>query len=182
MGWSDFHRRRDIMDKALAAAMRDKEARIPFDRIEGAREFFDTEEDLLLALQHRWQQILTGHLRAEVAGPEDASTVPGGESDEHHDHVDAVSRAWRRAVRNHPELDTVLSANSERFPALRRAREAELRLLAVTSGLAEPHEPEDEVTDVGATLVALLRYRDTPVRARGVNLLGHWLRRLAPTA
>ncbi len=182
MSWSDFHRRRDIMDRALAEATRNEGARIPFDRIDGAREVFGTEEELLLALHHRWRQILTGHLRAEVAGPEDVDAVPGGEGDEHSDHVDAVSRAWRRAVGRHPALHAVLSANIERFPAVRRAHEAELRLLAVTSGLADPHEPDDEVTDVGAALVALLRHRRAGATTRGVNTVGRWLRRLAPSA
>ena len=187
MGWSDFHRRRATMERALTAARHTEGNRIPFDRIAGAREDFGTEEGLLLALQHRWWQILTGHLRAEVAGPEDADTVPGDDSTECEDHVDAVSRAWRAAVRRHPALHAVVSANVERFPSLRRAHDAELRMLALVSGLAEPHEPDDEVVGVGATLVALFHERalaeaSDPGSCPAAEPVAQWLRRLAPTA
>ncbi|WP_298180976.1 hypothetical protein [Saccharomonospora sp.] len=182
MGWSDHYRRRDIMDTALARARHDEEARIPFDHIDGAREVFGTEENLLLALHHRWTQVLTGHLRTYVAGPEDADDVPGEGSESHGDHVDAVSRAWRAAVRRNPTLHAVVDANVERYPALRRAHQAELRMLAVTSGLAEPHEPHDEAARIGATLVALLRHRDTVRSSNRTTTAERWLRRLGRLA
>ncbi|EID53189.1 hypothetical protein [Saccharomonospora xinjiangensis] len=192
MSWSDFRRRRDIMDSAVAEAVRagsTTDGRIPFDRIDGARDLFGTEEQLLLALHQRWHQILTGHLRAEGAGPEDVTAAPGRENTEDSDQVDAVSRAWRRAVSLNRDLHAVVNANVERVPALRLAQDAELRLLAVTSGLAAPHEPEDEVIAVGATLVALLRHRDVSgtkpsggSATSGDGAIGQWPRRLAPSA
>jgi hypothetical protein len=175
VGWSDFYRRRDIMNTALAYACHDEEARIPFNRIDGAEEVFGTEENLLLALHHRWLQLLTGHLRAHTGGPEDADDVPGEDSEDHDDHVDAVSRAWRAAVRRNPTLYAVVDANVERYPALRRAHRAELRMLAVISGLAEPHEPQDEAARIGGTLVALLKQRDALRASSRTTTVDRWL-------
>ncbi|WP_198048351.1 hypothetical protein, partial [Saccharomonospora iraqiensis] len=121
MSWKDFYRRREIMDAAVELGNHDAHGRIPFDRIDGARDLFGSEENLLLALHQRWTQALSGYLRARVAGPEDADNVPaGGERD----HVDAVSRAWRAAVRRNAALHAVLEANVDRSVALRRAHEA----------------------------------------------------------
>ena len=79
-------------------------------------------------------------------------------------------------------LLTVVDANVERYPALRRAHQAELRMLAVTSGLAEPHEPHDEAARIGATLVALLRHRDTVRSSNRTTTAERWLRRLGRLA
>lgn len=177
MSWNDFYRRRDVMDAVLKQARRDPQAPLPFAEINGAKQAFDSEEELLLALHYRWMQALSGHLRAAVAGPEDTADVPGGWE---RDHVEAVSKAWRAAVREHPTLHAVLDANVERYPALRRAHEGELRMLALTAGLADPGEPRDEVTRIGGTLVALLRSKGAG-QGRSSNPLGQWLRRLAPT-
>lgn len=189
MSWSDFRRRRDVMDSAVAEAVRagsTTDGRIPFDRIAGAGELFGTEEQLLLALHQRWHQILTGHLHTEGAGPEDVTAAPGRENTEDSDQVDAVdavSRAWRRAVSLNRDLHAVVNANAERVPALRLAQDAELRLLALASGLAAPHEPADEVITIGATLVALLRHRDAfGTKPSGDGAIGQWPRRLAPSA
>lgn len=176
MSWNDFYRRRDIMDAAIEQARRDPQAPLPFEEISGAKETFGSEEGLLLALHYRWMQALSGHLRAAVAGPEDTADVPGGwESD----HVEAVSKAWRAAVRENPTLHALLEAGAERYPALRSAHEDELRVLALTAGLADPGEPRDEVARIGGTLVALLRNKGA--RPRSANPVGEWLRRLAPT-
>ncbi|WP_197320432.1 hypothetical protein [Saccharomonospora sp. NB11] len=181
MGWSDFHRRRAVMDRVLAEARR--EGRIPFDLpsdlVAEVRDVFGTEERLLQALHHRWSQVLAGHLRAEGVEPEQAETA-----DEHADGVDAVSRAWRAAVRRHPTLHAVVTASVARHPSLRRAHEEQLRLLALLSGLAEPHEPHDELVAVGATVVALFGRREAERSERrpAASPLGQLLRRLAPTA
>ncbi|OQO89293.1 hypothetical protein B1813_20280 [Saccharomonospora piscinae] len=182
MGWNEYYRRRRIMDNAVDLARRDDDHRIPFDHVDGAATMFGTEERLLLALHHRWTQLLTGHLRARLAGPENAGEIPGERSAEHGDHLDTVSRAWRAAVRAEPDLHAVLAANVQRHPALRRAHQAELRLLAVTSGLGEPHDGADDLARIGATLVALLDQRDRPRRVRPGRSVGRWLRRLAPSA
>src|SRR5690606_41252624 len=90
-----------------------------------------------------------------AGGPEDADDVPGEDREDHDDHVDAVSRAWRAAVRRNPTLYAVVDANVERYPALRRAHRAELMLLAVISGLAEPPARQADHARVGGTHAAL---------------------------
>lgn len=180
MSWNDYYRRRDVIDTALRQARHDPQAALRFAEIEGAEELFGSEENLLLAMHYRWLQALTGRLRAEVAGPEDAAGVPGGGED---DHLEAVSRAWRATVRDNATLRAVLDAHIDRHPALRRAHEAELRVLATTAGLAEPGEPQDEVTAVGNAFLSLLRARSAHLTApRRTNPVGQLLRKLAPAS
>lgn len=167
MSWKDFHRRREIADAVLRRAARDLEAPLPFAEIPGATELFGNEEQLLLALQYRWSQILGGHLRAVETNTDE-------------DHVDAVTRAWRRAERENPNLRAVLDANLERYSALQPMEQAEQRMLAVAAGLAEPDEPEEELTKVGAAFSAMLRHGRHLAPRR--NPLGSLLRMLAPTA
>ncbi|GAB2976775.1 hypothetical protein LWP59_30850 [Amycolatopsis acidiphila] len=167
MGWNDFYQRRDIADAVLRRAARDPRAPLPFAEIPGAVEAFGTEEQLLLALHYRWSQLLGGHLRTEF---EDAT-----------DHVDAVTRAWRETVRKHRTLRAVLDANVDRYPALRQVHEAEQRMLAVAAGLAEPGEPVEEITKVGAAFTGLLRH-GPDIEAPRRNPIGQLLRMLAPSA
>lgn len=168
MSWTDFHRRREVADAVLRRAARDPRGPLPFAEVPGARELFGTEEQLVLALQYRWSQVLGGHLRTEFES-------------EPEDHVDAVTRAWHEATRRNRTLRAVLDAAAERHPALRRVQEAEQRMLAVAAGLAEPGEPVEELTKVGAAFTALLRHGpELPAPRR--NPLGQLLRMLAPTA
>ena len=85
----------------------------------------------------------------------------------------------RRAMMNVLPLPDVVTHTSD---SLQPMRDAELRALAVTSGLADPREPVAEITQVGRTFDALLRAaQDEPVRHhRGP--IGHLRRLLAPSA
>lgn len=178
MSWTDFYRRQEILEAALRHARRAPGAPLELAEIPGATDAFGTEEKLLLALQHKWSQVLGGHLRAELADPEDALADGVG------DQVDAVSRAWRRTRSEHETLRAVLDASLDRHPALVALHEGELRMLAVTSGLAEPGEPTDELTRVGYAFDSLVRAVDRrPERpARRRSPVGHLLRLLAPSA
>ncbi|MCR3719100.1 MULTISPECIES: hypothetical protein [Prauserella salsuginis group] len=176
MSWNDYYRRRDILDTVVRRARRNPEAPLSIAEIPGATEEFGTEEKVLLALHYRWQQALSGRLRTEVGGPEDSADLPGGRDA---DHVDAVSRAWRKTCSDHATLRAVLDAHLDDHPPLRRAHEAQLRMLAITAGLAEPGEPADEVTQVGNTLVELMRTRASD-HAAPRNPVGQLLRKLAP--
>ncbi|KMS88355.1 hypothetical protein [Prauserella rugosa] len=179
MSWNDYYRRRDVIDAVLRHARRDPDGPLPFDEIPGAADLFGTPENLLLAMHYRWQQTLGGRLRAEVGGPEDTAGVPGGGEQ---DHLDAVSRAWRRTVADNPTLRAVLDAHVDDHPDLRRAHEAELRMLALTAGVAEPGEPDEEITQAGNALVALMRARTAGgLTAPRRNPVGQLLRKLAPT-
>lgn len=98
-----------------------------------------------------------GSTTETTTGPADLTEVVG--EGRGVDGVDAVSDAWLAGVRDRPSLRAVLDAHLIRSAALREAHEAELRMLAIASGLAAPGEPRDEVTGVGETIVALLRHR-----------------------
>lgn len=177
MGWNDFYARRDVMDTVLELAKRDPAGPLPYGEIERAEELFGTPERLLLALYYRWTQLLGGYLRAEVAGPEDSYDAPPPEES---DHADRVAAAWGTAVTEHPTLRAVLDANIDRYPeTLVPALESEQRMLAITAGLAEPHEPVEEVTRVGAGFMALLRQGRSEERRR-TGSVGQLLRLLSP--
>ena len=173
MSWTDFYRRQEILEATVRLAARNPGAPLPLDEVPGAEEHFGTEENVLTALQYKWTQVLSGRLRAEVTDPDEA--------DGFGDHVDAVTRAWRATVEEHEALRAVLDGAFERNAALRRMHEGELRMLAVTAGLADAREPGEEIVKVGHALEALLRTsRDEPVRRRPV--MGHLRRLLAPSA
>ena len=174
MSWTDFYRRREILDAAVRQARRAPHAPLELAEIPGAADEFGTEENLLLALQYKWSQLLGGYLRAEFADPDNADDAAG-------DQVDAVTRAWRQAQHDHEDLRLVLDGALPRCPALEPLHRIELHTLALTAGLAEPHEPAEEIVKVGRALEALLRAGDTgPARRRGP--VGHLLRLLAPSA
>jgi hypothetical protein len=173
MSWTDFYRRQEILEATVRLAARNPGAPLPLDEVPGAEEHFGTEENVLTALQYKWTQVLSGRLRAEVTDPDDA--------DGFGDHVDAVTRAWRATVEEHQALRAVLDGAFARNATLRRMHEGELRMLAVTAGLADAREPGEEIVKVGHALEALLRTsRDEPARRRPV--MGHLRRLLAPSA
>ncbi|MGH3438014.1 MAG: hypothetical protein ACRDRN_16305 [Sciscionella sp.] len=152
MSWESHYRRRDAIDAVLRHAEGHPHEGLAFAVIPQAREEFADEQELLLALHYKWTQILTGHLNVAF---EDDSTEP----------VDAIGQAWRTAAARNPVLRGLLDAHltTAQDPRLRAARGQEQRMLAVSAGLAEPHEPDDELTKVGAAYAALLRR--TPERA-----------------
>src|SRR2546423_3027138 len=133
MSWTDFYRRQEILEATVRLAGRNPGAPLPLDEVPGAEEHFGTEENVLLALQYKWTQVLTGRLRAEVTDPDGADGLG--------DHVDAVTRAWRATFEEHETLRAVLDCGLERYASLSRMHEAALRTLALTAGLADPREP-----------------------------------------
>jgi hypothetical protein len=173
MSWTDFYRRQEILEATVRQAGRNPGAPLPLDEVPGAADHFGGEENVLAALQYKWTQVLAGRLRTEVTDPDDA--------DGFGDHVDAVTRAWRATVEEHETLRAVLDGGLKRHASLRRMHEGELRMLAVTSGLADPREPAEEIVRVGRTLEVLLRTsREEPARRR--PMMGHLRRLLAPSA
>lgn len=175
MSWNDYYLRRDVLDAVLEQAKRDPAGDLPFDEVPHAADLFGTREQLLLALNYRWTQLMTGYLRAEAAEPEAWEVAPGNEEP---DYTDRVADAWRKAASEHSTLRAVLDANIERHPrTMQPALEREQRLLALTAGLAEAYEPAAEVTRVGAAFMALTRHRGvSPVRR--ANPVGNLLRKL----
>ncbi|MET0238214.1 MAG: hypothetical protein ABW224_26470 [Kibdelosporangium sp.] len=173
MSWTDYYERRDALDSVLVRAERDPAGPLPYSRM------FDGPADLLLALHYRWTLKLTGNLGRVLAE---------AERDESLDLVDAVSGAWQRTITANLTLHAVLDAHAGRYEALLPQLQAEQRTLALAAGLAEPHEPAEEITRVGAAFMALLRtahepVQDSarkPVRRRGP--VGQLIRRLVASA
>jgi len=145
MGWNDFYRRRDALDAVLR---RDPAGPLEFDRTA-----FETADELLLALHHRWLQQLTGRLGVALS-----------ETD---DRVDAVLGTWRALAAEQSALRAVLDAHLRDPEAVER----EVRLLALTSGLAEMYEPSAEVSRIGAAFLALIRSEPAERTSRGRRLL-----------
>lgn len=178
MSWNDFYARRDAMDAVLKLARRDPAAPLPYAEVPRTDELFGSPQQLLLALNYRWMQHLGGHLRATVGGPEDVAEAPPQDIS---DNPELVAAAWRKAVAEQPTLRAVLDANVDRFPAeLVPAVEREQRMLALTAGLADPFEPVEEITRIGASFMALLRHGRTTTKRR--SPAGQLLRLLSPAS
>ena len=71
MGWADHYRRRDALDAVLNDARRDPSAPLIVDP-----DVFGSVQELLLALDHRWQNKLTARMEnARLSGPVDEDRV-----------------------------------------------------------------------------------------------------------
>lgn len=159
MGWESFYRRRDALDVVIEHASNDPSASLPFMEIPLVREVFPNQQELLLALQYRWTQLLTGYIDVAV---DELDTGTSHMTDP----VNAISDAWRRATVAQPVLRKILdnygeSAGNE----MNKVRGTEYRMLALAAGLAKPHDSREWITEVGATYAALLR--DIPEDAQG---------------
>jgi len=149
MSWTDFYRRRDAIELVLAEARNNPGAGLPFDALPAVTEIFTDREDLALALQYKWSQILLGRIAA--------AQLEAGQ-DPRIDHVEAVSMAWRTASRLHPELRALLDEHTaEAGPVFQAEQLAEQRMLALAAGLAEIGEPTEEINRIGAAFQALIR-------------------------
>src|SRR5258708_2062586 len=98
MGWSDFYRRRDVLDGVLATAERNPMSPLPFAEIPHATTVFAGTDDLLLALHHKWTRLLTNAIGWTLANPDYSE----------HNRVDAVSAAWHGLAGHHPTLRRLL--------------------------------------------------------------------------
>lgn len=157
-GWETYYRRRDAVDAVLDHARTSAGGTLPFADVPGVRAVFADEEELLLAMHYRWIQLLTGYINVAL----DELDAGTGATD---DPMAAAGTAWRRAARERPVLRRVLDEHAPgTTPELRAAYSRELRLLAVAAGLADPEEPTDESTKIGATYRALLHA--TPERSQ----------------
>jgi len=93
MSWDDFYRRRDALDAVLRDARDDPQAPLIVDP-----DVFDSLEELLLALRHRWDQRLTSHITVELLDSTD-------------DHAAVLARVTRRLTAEDPTLRAVLDAH-----------------------------------------------------------------------
>jgi hypothetical protein len=147
MSWTRFYQRRHAMEAALTHATRNP-GELPYSEHPLVQAAFDSRTDLVLALQYRWTQQLNGRLQLAL-----------DEADQNDiDRVEAVSEAWARTAEANSVLRRVLDENLDsEEPAIKQAREAEARDLALAAGLAERMEPAEEVSKIGAAFTALLR-------------------------
>ncbi|HEY4017310.1 MAG TPA: hypothetical protein VGM75_01400 [Pseudonocardiaceae bacterium] len=152
MSWTDFYQRRDAIDLVLARAGRNPGAGLPFADLPEVRDQFGSREELALALQYKWSQLLLGRLGVALL---DAEV----------DALDAVASAWRRTAAEAPVLREVLDGYiTDAGPEFRAALAAEQRMIAYASGLAELGEPAAETARAGSAFLALIR--DTPTQRR----------------
>src|SRR5688572_25527773 len=94
MTWNAFHSRGDVLRAVTAAADDRLDGRLPVD-VDGVREVFDDELDLLGALQLRWHTRLAGRIdRALVSQPLDLDA--------------AVIGAWHATAEELPGVRRVL--------------------------------------------------------------------------
>jgi hypothetical protein len=166
MSWTDYYRRRDALDSVLVRAHSDPTGPLP------CSDAFAGPAELLLAMHYRWTLKLTGALGVALSEAEKDPAI---------DQVDAVSDAWRRTVAANRTLYAVLAAHAGRHEALRPLLEAEQRTLALAAGLAEPHEPAEEITRVGAAFLALLQTA-APGQASRRTPVEQLIRRLVASA
>ncbi|MBV9846195.1 MAG: hypothetical protein JOZ47_14155 [Kutzneria sp.] len=150
MSWHDFHRRREVIDAVLAQADPDPTGTTPIDtlldRVPGGREVFADGARLLLALHHKWIQLLVGRIGLALCT---VDTLPDG------NRVEAVAAAWRRTAREHESLRRLLDANAGDISPV-ASTASERRLLAVSAGLAELDEPTEVIDRIGLAFLTLL--------------------------
>jgi hypothetical protein len=152
MSWTDFYQRRDTIDLVLARAKRDPGAGLPFTELTEAREQFGSPEQLALALQYKWSQLLLGRLGVALLEAERDTEI---------DNLEAVTSAWRRTAADAPVLRELLDGYvQDAGPEFLAALAHEQRMVAHAAGLAEFGEPADETASVGSAFLALIR--DTP--------------------
>lgn len=173
MSWTDFYRRRDAIAAVLDHAARHPGGGLPWDELPAVRAVFADREELALALQYKWSQVLMGHIAVALT---DADRTPDI------DQVAAVAAAWRRAARQQPALRDLLDRYATEAGAeFDRARQAERRTVAFAAGLAEPGEPAGESARIGAAFLALVR-GPRPPATRGGNPMEQLFRRLVASA
>ena len=104
MSWTDFYQRRDAIDLVLAHAKRHPGAGLPFAELAEVREQFGSREELALALQYKWSQLLLGRLGVALLDAERDTEV---------DNLEAVTSAWRRTAADAPVLRELLDGYVE---------------------------------------------------------------------
>lgn len=143
MTWNDFYQRQHAIRAAIEDATTHPDAPLTVDTT-----WFTDSDDLLAALQHKWTQALTGRLNTAL---DEAANAPGG------DRVEAVTDAWWQTRRANESLRAILDRHQATpGPALRKALNQELRMLALTAGLAEHCEDATTSERIGTAFRRLI--------------------------
>ncbi|MCP2262376.1 hypothetical protein LX15_006112 [Streptoalloteichus tenebrarius] len=169
MSRSDFYRRRHAVLAALDWTARHPGRPLPLADLPEIAAGFATRADLVRALHCRWLVLLAPKVELAL---DEAARRPD------RDRVAAVADAWRHLASRERALRQALDAHeTAEGEALRTAMAAEHRLLALATGLAEPDEPVEQITRIGADFLSLLRSTPAaPPRRRAT--VGALLRRL----
>jgi hypothetical protein len=154
MGWHEYYQRRAALDRVVVEGLS-----VPAG--------FTSEDEVLLAVHHRWSLRLAGRVELATTEADRDDTDP----------VDAVGGAWRATVDDDPDLRRFLDEHAD-HPALRRVTVAEQAMLARAAGLTDPADALAEQAAVGVAFLALLRTAPRPTR----NPVERLLRRLVPSA
>ena len=174
MSWTDFYQRKDAIDVVLAQVRSNPGAGLPFDDLAEVRAQFGSREELALALQYKWSQLLFGKLGVALLDAEHNAEV---------DNLEAVTSAWRRTATEAPELRELLDSYVEDAgPEFRAALASEQRMLAYASGLAEFGEPAEETARVGSAFLALIRDTPDQQRRRRCSSIEQLIRRVVPSS
>jgi len=163
MTWTSYHNRGEVLRTVMAAADERRDGRLPMD-IDGVREKFADELDLLGAMQLRWHTTFAGRIERELAQqPMDLEA--------------AVIGAWHQAADEMPGVRKVLDAyiahpTDERMAvALSKAVSKERMLIAAMAGRGAA---QDELAiPAGARIESAARasYVPTPRLPERVSLL-----------
>ena len=127
MTWNAYNRRKEVLREILAIADKRRELSITdlLDTVDGAREAYPTETELLFDVQMSWFQRLSGQLDRQLSEGVDTPEIM------------AVS-AWVNAASEMPGARTLLDAEIDN-PALGKAFAKELTLLAASAGVPWNH-------------------------------------------
>ncbi len=126
MTWTSFHNRAEILRSVIEAADERLDGSLPTD-VDGVRETFDDEHELLGALQLRWHTRLAGRIERELMyQPMDLE--------------EAVITAWHHTAEELPGIRAVLDRHREQpsdpgmAEMMAKAAVKEHLLLAVMAG------------------------------------------------
>ncbi len=128
MTWNAYNRRKEVLREMLAIAdQRRNDITLTdlLDTVDGGREVFSNETELLFDMQMNWFQRLSGQLDRLLIESEDTPEIM------------AVT-AWVNAASEMPGARALLDAEVNN-PALRKAFAKELTLLATSAGVPLNH-------------------------------------------
>ena len=176
MTWTSFHHRGEILRTVINTADERHDGALPMD-LDGVRETFADELDLLGALQLKWHTRLAGRIERELMNqPMDLEA--------------AVVTAWHRTADELPGVRAILDRHRQRptddamAEMIAKSLAKEHQLLAVMAGLGNARRPADRRRRCphrgprrapGRRTRARGSRRPTPVRPSWPGSRRHWL-------
>lgn len=124
MSWDEFHARRAVLENVLDRARVDPEVVAQLSHVQGVIRHFGSPDNLLLALQQRWNN----HLAAKLDQSLEDGTAP----------VDA----WKDLAAEQPTLRALLDAGAMTYESLRHVRRHEQRMIAAHATGSFPADPD----------------------------------------